>query len=517
MIRSPIHVFLFALYPVLFLYVENITEAPFLVVLAPAAALILFAVFLLGLHRLVYGEWERAAITVSLLYVVLFSFGHVRGIFPLDLPFMTVVLEVLWIGGFFTAVFFLMKSRGSLQHITKGFNAAGFFLVGITVIQIVLFQLQTTPDEHQIDTRVAKAQVQGSAPEILPDVYFIIMDRYASNSVLQDMFSYDNKEFLDSLTQRGFVVTEQSLANYLDTSHSLTATLNMNYVQDIPGVPPTTSGIWSWLYKNMENNSVVDFFNAQGYTTIHVGSWWGPTRTNENADFSVDNSYASDFSILLYSTTLIHPFTEYFHADIDFLRSLDLRKEHYNRFGVQLESLRRIPDIDEPTFTFAHILMPHSPYVYDRNGVYQTVQDFLNKGQQQSYVDQLQYANTQMDALMDTILTHSEEPPIIILQADEGPYPFRFKTQDIGGITDWDQATDEELRSKVGILSAVYFPGIDPAVIPQDLSPVNDFRLLLNAYFGTAFEILPNHSYRHKKLRYPYDLDDISAIVQNGE
>jgi hypothetical protein len=96
--------------------------------------------------------------------------------------------------------------------------------------------------------------------------------------------------------------------------------------------------------------------------------------------------------------------------------------------------------------------------------------------------------------LIDELLSSSEVPPIIILQADEGPYP--------GGQDMWkpgkrifEEATTAELRQKMGILNAYYLPNADADVLYPSITPVNSFRLIFNLYFGTDLEFLPDNSY----------------------
>ena len=46
------------------------------------------------------------------------------------------------------------------------------------------------------------------------DIYYIIVDGYASSSTLEEIYGYDNHEFTDYLTERGFYVASESRSNY---------------------------------------------------------------------------------------------------------------------------------------------------------------------------------------------------------------------------------------------------------------------------------------------------------------
>ena len=49
------------------------------------------------------------------------------------------------------------------------------------------------------------------------------------------------------------------------------------------------------------------------------------------------------------------------------------------------------------------------------------------------------------------------EQPIVVIQADEGPYPSAIKRDTVN--FDWSTATPDELEEKYGILNAWYVPG----------------------------------------------------------
>jgi hypothetical protein len=107
------------------------------------------------------------------------------------------------------------------------------------------------------------------------------------------------------------------------------------------------------------------------------------------------------------------------------------------------------------------------------------------------------YTNKRLLAIVDTLLDRPEsERPLIIVQSDEGPYP-----AGLGGNTgiDWTTATPVEREIKFSILNAWYVPdGRDIGLYPQ-ISSVNTFRLLFNAYFGTTLPLLPDDSFTRGK------------------
>jgi len=142
---------------------------------------------------------------------------------------------------------------------------------------------------------------------------------------------------------------------------------------------------------------------------------------------------------------------------------------------------------------FAHILLPHTPYIFDADGGFIPYPERSRLSESEQFANQLAYTNRRLLAIVDHLLDRPEgSRPIVIVQADEGPYPLGF-----GDATghDWTSATPEDREIKYNILNAWYVPdGRDIGLYPE-ISSVNTFRLLFNAYFDTDLPLLPDESY----------------------
>jgi hypothetical protein len=141
-----------------------------------------------------------------------------------------------------------------------------------------------------------------------------------------------------------------------------------------------------------------------------------------------------------------------------------------------------------PKFIYAHFMLPHEPWKYNRDGSPVTPKQLAEQSEAQHYVNQLVFANTQIQSLVDTILTRSPRPPIIVIQADEGP-ELRYKI---------DETSDpmRKIQKRSGIFSAFYLPERDAArIVPETISPVNTFRLIFREYFAADVELLEDRNF----------------------
>ena len=97
------------------------------------------------------------------------------------------------------------------------------------------------------------------------------------------------------------------------------------------------------------------------------------------------------------------------------------------------------------------------------------------------YRGQLAYLNGRILETVDAIVEQSSEPPVILLFADHGS----------ASRVDWTDAEPTEVDpalvlERTGTLFATLTPE-RPDVYPDDASPIDLFRVLFDAYFGTEY------------------------------
>ena len=132
------------------------------------------------------------------------------------------------------------------------------------------------------------------------------------------------------------------------------------------------------------------------------------------------------------------------------------------------------------------------------------------QGQPESYRRQLSYLNDRLLHMVDNIIAGSGEDAVIMIQADEGPFPARYRADEWG--FQWRDATDAELEEKFGILFAMRVPGADLEAegLHDAITPVNTFRIIFNARFGTDLPLLPDRTWSHTDNYHFYDMFEIT-------
>ena len=240
------------------------------------------------------------------------------------------------------------------------------------------------------------------------------------------------------------------------------------------------------LVDDIRSSRAASTLKELGYDYIVAGSWWGPSAYSPLADRTIEPRFVMSFGSALADRSLL-PSLEAIaafatSASVDG-STLQVAATTENQFS-SLESLAQQPG---PKLVFAHLLVPHDPYVFLADG---TVD-----GDTATYESQLLYTNERIKQLIGVLLEQPvDKQPIIILQADEGPYPERYL--DGRDDFDWATATDEEIVGKFGVLDAFYLPGAEgEPPLREGLSLANTYPEIMRRYFGMESGAVADRTY----------------------
>ncbi len=516
MLKKPlvIHPFLFAVFPVLSLFSCNLGKLPFSEIFLPAIILICLASLLCLVLGLIIGDKKKMGIIVSLFFLLFFSYEYMFGIICLIIDRITdpAVLSI-WGTMFASGVYLTLRTRWNLHSVTVWLNIVAVFSVAIPIAKIGAYEVfhgATFQDNISADSQIVAPDSAKSVK--CPDIYYIILDGYARADILEEVYGYDNSEFLDYLTQKGFYVANKSKANYCRTHLSLASTLNLTYLGDLANRVGEESTDRRPLPQMIKHNTVASFLKQYGYVFV-LFSYYGVDW--KNADIYMTPGFRlSDLQNVLISATPLPFLLEQLPT-----KSLyDLRREEILYI---LGSLPDVAEMDSPTLVFAHLIAPHPPFVFGECGEpIQPNRQFTGAegshfiasgGTVEEYIEnyrgQLVYVNKKVKETIDRIISTSPEPPIIILQADHGP----------ASSLDWENKNNADLsfKERMSILAAYYLPNNGHKHLYEEITPVNTFRIIFNHYFGTEYELLKDESY-FSTMKLPYKFINVTDKV-NGD
>jgi hypothetical protein len=567
-----LHPYLLAIYPILSLYVANIDRLKPLFALRTLLLSLSLSLILIGLFHLLTRDWSRAGLITSLFLVLFFSYGHVYALLEGQSLTGFVIgrhrtLLFLWVCTFVVGGWWIFKRLKDTVKATALANVIALVALVMPIFKITSYYWQQASSAEKKSLASVEALEQ-VLPELevddLPDVYYIILDAYARQDVLLDLYGYDNSQWLDDLRAMGFYIGDESLSNYEQTALSITSALSMDYLQTAVDDLESERTDYVQMLPVLKHSIVRNLLESLGYKTAAFATGYkitdlddaelylepGDAQTQRNVLSSMSSiGKVNPFEVLLVESTAAVLMTDYLSrcvGELDAYRASTpeereqrgiyqsswlskgcvlfeglydvLRypfREHRERIQYMFDTLPDIAEIHEPVFLFAHIISPHFPFVFGADG---EVGSYLEEtglpfwyftGTHTSYVngyvDQLTYVNKRMLAILQDILANSESEPIIIVQADHGPDSTQLE----------DQPTSQRyLSERFPILNAYYLPSTckHDQLYPS-ITPVNSFRVIFNACFGADYELLEDRNYSSFYDK-PYDFKDVTQKIK---
>ena len=476
----------FAAFPLLTLFADNQTEVELAVLWRPLLYSLTAAAVLYALFLLIFKSAAKAAILASLVVTVFFTWGIYSD--RVSLP--------VWLGLFVVAAGVVAWRKRGLSTLTLGLSVAAIVLIVGPVSRIVNYEndhpLINASDPKFWPTALEKPVLPAGARR--PDIYVLIPDDYARSDVLRKYFHYDNSGFIRELEKRGFYMAEQSRSPYSDSEMNVASEVNMDYLSQLPSILGKKSEDVRPVRRLIEYNRASRLLGSLGYRYVHLDT--------DEVTFTAGNPHISKvatpdtFMTLWLQQSLLRKVGGW--AGFNDAAS---NERFRNTIRSTFSDLADVPSQPGPKFVLFHTLMPHDPYIFGPDGENSTFPDHSEEGHTRKigmryYAKQAGFVEKKLLEAIDAIQSKSKEPPVIVIEADEG-----FESNE----KDWGEATMRDMRVK-GI-AALYLPGKDRIRPPEKLNTVNTLRFVFNTYFGTGYPLLRNASY--PELDFPYQFEEM--------
>ncbi|MDB5164265.1 MAG: hypothetical protein JWS12_883 [Candidatus Saccharibacteria bacterium] len=366
---------------------------------------------------------------------------------------------------------------------------------------------------HELSYRYPAPTVQKSAATTSkPDIYFLMYEDYADATTLQRVNNYDNSPLFSYLASQGFANRQTgAYSNYPFTTSSLSSMLAMNYFPDLQA-QFGKDGPWqtTFPYRSIINNPpFAQIVKQNGYTYNQVSSWWENSRIHIQADnqptmgyrfnFLKWHFYLGDLSRDIINKSVLSPWLKKgITLGHTTLIKYDRDYNPMENLQVQTNALKAIAnqaDAAGPQFTFGHIMVPHTPYIFKPDGSLADYDGEHNDDgipETEKYANQAAYVNQNIQEVVGYIRQHDPKA-VVILQSDEGSYPPQFRyVQQPGHYFNPLDLPVPDMQQKFGILASYYLPGLDAKTVSNQLSsPVNVLPFVLNNYLGYTIPRLP--------------------------
>ena len=529
------HPFLIAFFPIIAIYSVNIGLIQLEQFILPTLLIVVSAFLFFLCLKYILKNGKKAALIVSLAFIIFFSFGHVYNMLNqvsigdtnfgsnrILLPIFTILFGI--------GSFLIIKTKRTLDNATSIVNTISVVFIAVIVVMVgietfgcdeCLIERNTSwyfdffsDEKIDFSPYFEAHSFSISESDSLPNVYFIILDGYPTNDVLKKHVNFDNSEFTNLLKQRGFNVAENSHANYSFSGPSISATMNMNYINFLADEFGENSRDYNPIlgkdFGLYADNQVIKNFKLMGYKVIKIGSAATYLHKLPLADLSpcykiihlMDNRLLDAVG----STSMIGYFIE--------------RWAEEQQRQIILCDFEELPKIssyfEEPVFVWSHIMLPHFPLIFGPNGEPITPGKSLLTMNHPEFTDsswdvktqfkhQIQFANKKSIEFIDKIL-ENEKQAIIIIQSDHGS----------GFGVNFQAPTDDDVFQRLSNLNAIYFPHEKHReILTDDRTNVNTFRIVFNTYFGSDYEMLEDRIYWGLSIKKPFWFKDVTSILLN--
>ncbi|WP_167558592.1 sulfatase-like hydrolase/transferase [Bradyrhizobium canariense] len=313
-----------------------------------------------------------------------------------------------------------------------------------------------------------------------PNVYWIVLDGYPRQDVLQEFFNFDNEPFVQSLKGLDFTVYDHALASFPETIFSISSTVSLGFLVSGTGsslkMPPSAE-----LYRAVRGqNVVVNTMRSMGYRYIHFENGYDNlTQCPMEGAICIKGNVQSDGGVI--------QFDEFNLAVLSKTPLMDLIAAFANRSADQspfmkgavhelTNKLSSVPEHGEPFFLYAHVLAPHPPIRFRRDCSVRVVTPDLvdwNSKDRSAFLDQLGCVNDEAIALLKTVVQRDPQA-IIVVQSDHGT---AFRGQFKKPFDAWDQL---DLKERFGALNALRMPAACSSYAQGTVDLVNTFSRVLS-------------------------------------
>jgi len=413
-----------------------------------------------------------------------------------------VYFSPFWLALLFFAIMvfyylYLKRLKGNHDHRARLvlFSVVGCVLLTFSLYNMLSFHLLNNMRLAESDNLYNPKDF--NSDDRYPDIFYLIVDGYGREDILNELYDYDNRAFLSSLEQRGFYIAQKSKSNYCQTPLSLGTSLNLDYLDNLIFNLDQQSYDRRPLMELIKNSKVTEILEEKNYFLTSYFTPYSAVDINNMDEHRKRSLALNEFSHFMINKTMLSLALRDLQYEL-------YRKDILNILDTDFESLAQ----DRPNYVYAHIIPPHPPFVFDSEGESlnpdrlfafsdgshwgKNMEDYID-----GYTWHLDFINKSLLKMVDKIIDESEKP-IIIIQADHGP----------GSELDWSAAENTNFEERLSILNAYYFYDHDYSQLYDEITPVNTFRIIFNQYFGTVFEVLKDESF-FSTYREPYVFYDV--------
>ncbi len=470
-----------AIFPTLFYYANNVYKLLLRHLFRTTLTYLLIAIVV---YILLLVIWRKGPLRAAMATFIFLIFVNIYGVLEklfIQLDWFPVraytTLPLILVFVFYSIWLFNKLNTQSAAKLWDAAVIVSIALVAINLVKIVPAELAKRGNAGPIHSGASQTNL--AANQGTPDIYYILLDEFAGFKPMREYWHNPKvDEFSAFLTSKGFEIIEESHGSSIDSVHQMASRLNyQNYPFSVD-----QSVINQW-FSAIADNKVMAYLKKTGYTTITFNELLYPFPAVKPITADIAYNYADipatdlglyfdDFWIMVADNTMLKELSKYYKR----LGS----DQHTNFVFFTTKKIGDLGDVHSPKFVYAHLMLPHAPFLFDENGNLNPPSAYIDYGY---YLGNYNFSMLLVEKMVNGILEDADpaNPPVIILQSDHGLRNFADNYK--GQLPNYPE------EYKTSILYARLMPGYRSSGSAQEIDPINTFPIVFNYLFDAGIPL----------------------------
>jgi hypothetical protein len=442
------------------------------------------------------GEVRGSALDLTVLGAMAWPFMIAYDLAPIlpasrMLRIRSIVLLTVFVSAVF--IFWILAKQGPSRRFLQAVTAAATFLSISSIARITIGEYQlrkflvTSATARQLLRWDADSAVRSLNLKNRPDVFVLILDAYAGDSLLRSDYGVDHRELRDSLAAMGFERSQSYRSNYSRTFASVSSFLNFSQIAQVEAEPIGATQHAGFLTYLITNNRTTRIFQALGYDVHWMPAPFFGGRRLSPAGVTVHRPWRSAYFSSWNDSYLVSTWLKRTWTPGVVAASLGYGTNFADASDSILALMPRLVSRQRPVFAFGHLFATHEPYVYtDSCQVNPTA--VAREANVRAYAASVRCLDVRLIAAFRQIIRATKGEAVIVAIGDHAPPRSANPDQDLHP----DNAT---LASRFDAGAYFYLP---PSLRPKFQVPEGAVRVIpavLRAAFGAEIPVSPNDLY----------------------
>ena len=449
------------LYPVVFIYTQNIEEIVLAGLLPLAGKFLLTAIVVFVLFGGLTRNLSRTVFLAIFSLLFIMNFKRLETILGLIIPMIKYwhVLTIMVI--IITHIYLKVQNEEIILLLSKVIMLVFWGLILWNIFPHIPMIIRQEEKKENI------GDVNIDDDNQMPNIYYLVFDEYSSIRFMKKYYNYDNTPFATELEEKGFNISYSSSNEAYATQICMTNVLNMDYLFDMS--MNNNAELTPQITEKRHNNLVFEVLRANGYQILGIGNpeFYGLPRIEGGNTSAHTTLEGKSVEQLLVEETLFYPFY------------VPNTSSKFRDIATSVNFICDMEKPEQPTFVLFHIEPSHAPFVVDRDGQPISGEHALDWTNKKYYLGTYIYTTGIIKTIVEAIQERDPES-VILIQSDHSARAAN------SGYDNMFEETD-----KCQIFNALYWKN-NPLDI-EGLSGINTMRLLFNQLFGLNYPLLDTY------------------------